>query len=279
MTRLNFGENFTKSPSKSKSKFYGDRKRNGISFWAFFLSILIYISIFYVFNLSPSALFNTTKFWFFISNTLILIIAVDFGAFSSSIKQDYYEEYVKNAQVRSSHNTIPPSLDFQYNIVQKQEHDDHHPQEKIKDVVVVCHQEVDEYSHEKKLEMIVKDEPKNPKESQEDDHITIVNVDDHENVVEEKKNIDNSEIKCMRSKSTKIIMSADDELLDEKKIQRSQSGRYDFGKAVKKEEENDFSAMSDEELNRRVEEFIRNFNRQIRLQAIRNRQNMYAHEV
>lgn len=267
MTRLNFGENFTKLPRKSKSKYYGGSKRNGISFWAFFLSILIYISIFYVFNLSPSALFGTTKFWFFISNTLILIIAVDFGAFSSSIKQDYYEEYVEiNPQVRSNHNTIHPSLEYQYDITMSDTRKlNHHPQEKIKDVVVVdvYDQKVHECSHDKKLL-----ETKNSKENQEDDH---------EKVVEEKKN--NNEIKCMRSKSEKIVV-LDDVLLDEKKIQRSQSERYDYGKEeVKNDEENEFSAMSDEELNRRVEEFIRNFNRQIRLQAIRNSQNMYAHEV
>ncbi|RVW34927.1 hypothetical protein CK203_104892 [Vitis vinifera] len=44
-------------------------------------------------------------FWFFISNTLILIIAADSGAFSSSPKenhQDFYDEYLANSRARNS---------------------------------------------------------------------------------------------------------------------------------------------------------------------------------
>ena len=43
-----------------------------------------YISIFYTFNLSPSSLLNANKIVFFSTNTLILIIAADFSAFSSA---------------------------------------------------------------------------------------------------------------------------------------------------------------------------------------------------
>ncbi|KAF4381859.1 hypothetical protein G4B88_001154 [Cannabis sativa] len=56
-----------------------------VSFFASILSVFIYTSIFYyTFNLSISTLFHNSKFWFLISNTLIIIIAVDYGAFSSS---------------------------------------------------------------------------------------------------------------------------------------------------------------------------------------------------
>ena len=87
-------------PNKSSKEYH--QKANGMSFYAFLFSIFIYISILYIFNISPSTLFNTTKFWFFLSNTLILIIAVDYGAYSSSKeKQDFYQEYVMDTQVKN----------------------------------------------------------------------------------------------------------------------------------------------------------------------------------
>lgn len=42
--------------------------------------------------------------------------------------------------------------------------------------------------------------------------------------------------------------------------------RHDMTSTKKEEEENEFAEMTNEELNRRVEEFIERFNRQIRLQ-------------
>lgn len=71
---LTFKISTSKTPNRS----------NGVSVWALPICIIAYIFIFYLFNLSPLMLLNTNKFWFLISITLILIIAADSGAFSSS---------------------------------------------------------------------------------------------------------------------------------------------------------------------------------------------------
>ncbi|XP_027184037.1 uncharacterized protein LOC113782344 [Coffea eugenioides] len=257
------------------SKRYPE-KTSGISFWAFLLFTFIYISIFYIFGLSPLALMNTTKFWFFISNTIILIIAADFGAFSSTGNNDYFEEYVKSTHVR-----IPPLFKF-HNVKLVEEKirqqweaalDHEKPQETIKDVIVTQNSEPCE---EKKLLVITRKDHdvKNIKEyshSSKQDQVIVPKIENIE-AVEEKK-----EMKCIRTKSDKLILAAN----DEKRIQRSQSERYDYDSNLEKkiEDQNEFSTLSDEELNQRVEEFIKRFNRQIRLQATRDRQTSLFHEV
>ncbi|XP_059436472.1 uncharacterized protein LOC132169455 [Corylus avellana] len=198
--------------SNKSSKGYPP-KAKGMSFFAFLLSnIFIYISIFYIFDdLSPSTLFNTTKFWFFISNTLILIIAADYGAFSSSkAKQDVYEEFMMHGQVK--------------NVVSQ------HP-EVVEEITTNYKQEVDDDLQEKKVIYIAKD-------------------------LQEKRQVDQYKIHaketCRPSKSEKPKRV----VIDDQKLEPSV-------------EEDEFSSMSDEELNRRFEEFIQRFNRQIRLQGTR----------
>lgn len=231
---LNFGENPIKN-GKIKSYYYYPQQTNGISFWAFLLSILIYVSIIYTFNLSPSTLFNTTKFWFFISNTLILIIAADFGAFSLSHKKDFYEEYAKNSRVR----TIS-SFEMQYpKIVER-----NIPHEDIKEVDVVqknVEKEIPESEFkENKLEIVVKDEQEKGSDNLEEKSIIEIEVDskDDNGKKDDERNIVN--------------------------LQRQQREKRE---ANLEEKDEQFSAMSSEELNKRVEEFIQRFKRQSRLQA------------
>ncbi|XP_055806053.1 uncharacterized protein LOC129874736 [Solanum dulcamara] len=217
------------------------QKRNSrLSFWAFVFSICMYISIFYMFNLSPYTLVSTTNFWFFISNTLILIIAADFNFGSNNISsysssdQEYslQEYYMRICQEKSSFNSTPS---FNYTI-EKKEIIIPHEEESIKDIVLV-------------------------ENNKEEDEEEIINIIDHKNekMGEAKFYPSNSELK--------EIIPVEKNENDIKRIQRSKSERYDLQVNGDEEINDEFSDMSVEELNRRVEEFIQRFNRQIRLQA------------
>ncbi|CAN4080204.1 unnamed protein product [Withania somnifera] len=201
-----------------------------------------------MFNLSPYTLVSTTNFWFFISNTLILIIAADFnfGSFSSSNDQEYlFQEYMKNCQEKSSITVSTSSFNYSpyNNAIEKKEIimiTKEEEEEEIKDVVLV----------------------ENNKQEEEE----IINIIDHKNEVdqEDDKKVNKSvEVKCTRSKSDlKAIIMVETNDQNEKKInngiiQRSKSDRYDLVANGDYEEINDeFSEMSVEELNTRVEESL-----------------------
>ncbi|KAK4361339.1 hypothetical protein RND71_020291 [Anisodus tanguticus] len=228
------------------------QKRNRLSFWAFVFSIIMFISIFYIFNLSPYTLVSTTNFWFFISNTLILIIAADFNFGSSPSSADHqeysFQEYMQNFQ---DMNTISTSaLNYSSYTLKPIEVVMTKEEEEIKDVVLV----------------------ENNKQEEE-----MINIIDHKvEVYQEDEKKMSDEAKCTRSNSDlKAIIKVETNENEKniKGIQRSKSEIYDLVVNGDEDIKDEFSEMSVEELNRRVEEFIQRFNRQIRLQAIaRNRQ-------
>ncbi|KAL4386241.1 hypothetical protein GQ457_09G003920 [Hibiscus cannabinus] len=205
------------SSSPMKPQTYKNyEKAKHISFFAIAMSIFIYISICYdIFNLSSSTLLSNSNFWFIISNTLILIIAADYAAFSTSKhrKRDLHDEYYH-------------ALRFQASRSSAEYHRSIHMEEKTV---------ADEDHHRKKMD----ETPKKPEiikrsKSHELKHVTL--NDNNNNKVD---------------------------------LQRSKTGKHEPSVKLHElpAEANEFSTMSDEELNRRVEEFIEKFNRQIKLQA------------
>ena len=221
-TRPNLVEDSIK-PYKS-SKDY-PQKAKGLSFYASLFSIFIYISVLYIFNLSPSALFYNTKFWFFLSNTLILIIAVDYGAYSSSKeKQDLYQEYVMRTQVKNFPSFVSQNPETPKQNTPKQKVDNFQE----KKVVHVF--------PGRNLQVVIKSDPEKPSEDL-------------------REKIKAKTYRRSKSEQAKRVV------IDESKNILIRSSE------TEKNEENEFSTMSDEELNRRVEEFIQRFNREIRLQS------------
>ncbi|CAA0832313.1 Unknown protein [Striga hermonthica] len=218
---LNF-EKFKKHPNNS----------NRISLWAFMVSIIIYISVFYTFNLSPSNLLCTPKFWFITLNTLILIIASDFRA-SRENHDDFYGGYHKFSATTHGDSSF---------------------------VVKSREKEVYQETRERIIRVV---ESKNTTKF--DDSEKVDNNSSEKMIGKncyESKNL-NGPKNYVRSISGKLNISRENE---EKLVMRKTlSEKYDrVGPTL---EEDEFSIMSDEELNRRVEEFIRRFNMQIRFQA------------
>ncbi|GLT59868.1 hypothetical protein SLA2020_326650 [Shorea laevis] len=251
-----------------KPKDYPQMAR-GMSFLAFVFSMLIYISVFYIFNLSPYALLNNTKFWFFISNTIILIIAADYGAFSSSkAKIDLYDEYVLRNQTRN----IAASFVSQYSEIAREST----PKEEAE---ALLSSENKGEVEERVLE-VVQDEPENFIGKTVDVKNCVVpsheasaktnveeNVPDDDDGAFEVKSIDLKTLRRSKSDRGRRVNVVKENI--KSSLQRSDTEKHHDRPRM--EEINEFSTMSDEELNRRVEEFIERFNRQIRLQGARNR--------
>ncbi|KAI4295470.1 hypothetical protein L6164_035515 [Bauhinia variegata] len=243
-------------------------KPKGLSFFASILSLFVYIYIFYFFNLSPSTVFNNTIFWFLMSNTLILIIAADYGAFSSSKeKQDIYlyEEYVKHSRVR---NYVPLSYVPRYQEVEEKHIIDVKKaelgcellQENNNKETIAAKSEVPE----RVLEIVVQNDPKKPSDVSVNEKRPALPLQIDHSEASEKKPIPERALRRCKSdrhdRNKRMV-------IDESKsiVRRSETMKMDEG--IRVEEENEFSSMTNEELNRRAEEFIQRFNRQIRLQA------------
>ncbi|XVE88401.1 hypothetical protein DITRI_Ditri19aG0067100 [Diplodiscus trichospermus] len=261
--------NLMENPVKITPKSKNYHKAKGLPFLAFLFSIVIYISVFYIFTLSPSTLFSNTKFWFVISNTLILIIAADYGAFSSSKdyqKRDIYEDYALYSQARRTSAATSSYVPQYPEVVKSSIH-----QEKVS---LKDKKEEDEAKKmneipERILE-VVKIEPQTDNfqaiTSQQEQYPMEADNNEACHEVITKKKIEPTTFRRSKSDKVKRVTFNDknNNLKRWKTEKHEPSAKQNQFPA---EDQDEFSTMSDEELNRRVEEFIQNFNRQIRLQG------------
>ncbi|EOA28945.1 hypothetical protein CARUB_v10025195mg [Capsella rubella] len=282
---------------------YKPKKRNSLyySLLPIFLSIFIYILCFYVIDVSsPSWIFNDTKILFVISNALIIIIAADYGAFTDKESHDFYGEYT--AAMRNDAKEDPRPENAGYGVSSLGE-DFRNRSEKQEEAVGAKDIEHRYYLPNKEanvpertIQVVSKNvQPRNvaiekykPVLPNQNIHITAAKEEtcNARDLLNPKP--------YGRSKSDKargrVSMITKERLHQEirhrpKSYDRSQSDSSKWmvvHKAEKKaeemeeatekwenvrEESEEFSKMTNEELNRRVEDFIQRFNRDIKRQS------------
>ncbi|EOA36979.1 hypothetical protein CARUB_v10009943mg [Capsella rubella] len=262
---------------------YKPKKRRcyySFSLLSIFLSIFTYILIFYVFELSPSSIFKDTKVLFFISNTLILIIAADYGAFTHKESQDFYSEYTTAAATmrsRVDNYSHIPVLTYQEKYTRHEEIknskdvETKNPKEEEEEAPPVVKEIVCVSPPEKIVRVVNEEKPRHDVAIEKYKPITDQTVVSLE-VCDARKHV-NPKL-YGRSKSDKPRRKRLSEGIETK---RKSYGRRKSDSSTwmvvpekwenVKEESEEFSKMSNEELNKRVEDFIQRFNKQIRSQS------------
>ncbi|KAF8108905.1 hypothetical protein N665_0104s0216 [Sinapis alba] len=243
------------------------------SFLPILLSIFTYILIFYVLDVSPSLFFNDTKILFFISNALVLFIAADYGAFAERENHDdFYGEYAAARENNRLENS-GYEMGLAEEIKKREEQEEAVIAKDIPSYLLHKEAEVPE----KTLQVVSENQPRN-KLIQKHEPTTEHNI----------SNVETCNARKMvnpkpygRSKSDKAHSERRHQEIRHRPKSYCRSKSDVVHKGNKKaheeaeekwenvrEESEEFAKMSNEELNRRVEDFIQRFNRDIKRQSL-----------
>ncbi|ONK65160.1 uncharacterized protein A4U43_C07F34310 [Asparagus officinalis] len=235
----NTDKNLTKPPTSSKK----------LPISIFVISLpLLYVSLL---NVPLSSLFKDTAFLFLVSNSIIIVVAAESGVFASSSSSTssndaLYDDYVRHVpKARSAYsNPIPQTS----NMAGEEEEIPKHVVRESSNA-----REEGESSKEIRLDSEPEAEPAEQKQEPVSDEPEPELELEITEVAPERPKYERrwSELSLTKTEMSKDLLPRANTMTEKRSCAM---------------EENDYVRMSDEELNERVEDFIRRFNREIRLQ-------------